>query len=419
MRGLSITKIDGEHYVRFDKTIRGNRHRFFEKCDSKGAAEKRKRALKKLIESGDFSFEEADEKPTATLTLSQYYKRFETTYLVTAVRASTARSYKQNFKNHILPELGNLPLDQITRERIQDFAAHLMSKSKRKPKSKKDEDEKIEETKLEPKPEPLSKNSIRIALAALSSLLSNAKEFGRPVSTDAIRKSGKFYKEAKNVQGKINPLSQDEVLLFLQAVKDNYPFWFPFFLTACHTGMRIGELRGLQWGDLDFAGHFIFVQRGIDEQGNVNPTKTGKDRKIDMSDAVRSTLSALKKSREQECKQKTKEMPQWVFCNAEGRPIDSRNLKERVFFRCLEKAGLRRIRFHDLRHTFASMLLANNESLHYVKEQMGHSDIRTTVNIYGHLILGSNRQAVNKLPSIEAPAASNVISMKEKAKKRA
>jgi integrase len=66
--------------------------------------------------------------------------------------------------------------------------------------------------------------------------------------------------------------------------------------------------------------------------------------------------------------------------------------------KCLEAAKLRTIRLHDLRHTFASLLIQNWESLAYVKEQMGHSSIKVTVDVYGHLVPGANRQAMNKLP---------------------
>ncbi len=83
--------------------------------------------------------------------------------------------------------------------------------------------------------------------------------------------------------------------------------------------------------------------------------------------------------------------------------MDPYNLKDRYVYKCLEKAGLRRIRFHDLRHTFATLLLQNGESLAYVKDQLGHSSIRMTVDTYGHLVPGANRQAVNKLPSLSDP----------------
>ena len=90
-------------------------------------------------------------------------------------------------------------------------------------------------------------------------------------------------------------------------------------------------------------------------------------------------------------------LPEWVFCNEHGGPVDGDNLRHRVFYKLLSKAGLRRVRFHDLRHTFASHLLQQGESPAYVKEQMGHSSIQVTVDIYGHLIPGANRQAVDRL----------------------
>ena len=73
------------------------------------------------------------------------------------------------------------------------------------------------------------------------------------------------------------------------------------------------------------------------------------------------------------------------------------NYIREVFKRILRKAGIREMRLHDIRHTFASLLLSNGESPVYVKEQLGHSSIQMTVDIYGHLIPGSNRGAVNKL----------------------
>ena len=79
-----------------------------------------------------------------------------------------------------------------------------------------------------------------------------------------------------------------------------------------------------------------------------------------------------------------------------GTQIDPSNLRK-IFNRLLADAGLRRVRFHDLRHSFASLLLQNGESLAYVKEQMGHSSINVTVDIYGHLVPGGNRQAVDRL----------------------
>ncbi len=92
-----------------------------------------------------------------------------------------------------------------------------------------------------------------------------------------------------------------------------------------------------------------------------------------------------------------KQVPEWVFCNEVGGLLDPDNLRKLVFYGLLRASGLRRIRFHDLRHTFASLLLQQGESPVYVKEQMGHSSIQVTVDLYGHLIPGGNKQAVDRL----------------------
>ena len=93
-----------------------------------------------------------------------------------------------------------------------------------------------------------------------------------------------------------------------------------------------------------------------------------------------------------------------VFPNRDGRPTDGDDFRSRAFYPLIEKAGVPRFRFHDIRHTFASLLLGQGESLHYVKEQMGHASIQTTVDVYGHLEPGSNRNAVNKLDDPEGPS---------------
>jgi len=95
------------------------------------------------------------------------------------------------------------------------------------------------------------------------------------------------------------------------------------------------------------------------------------------------------------------EVPALIF-HRNGHPIEQ-NYIRRVFKRALTKAGLREIRLHDLRHTFASLLLTQKETPVYVKEQMGHSSIQITVDIYGHLIPGSNKKAVDKLDDLDAP----------------
>ena len=101
------------------------------------------------------------------------------------------------------------------------------------------------------------------------------------------------------------------------------------------------------------------------------------------------------------------EVPLWVFISEEGNPVDQANFYNRVWKKLLAKADLRYIRVHDLRHTFASLLIQNGESLAYVKEQMGHHSITITVDTYGHLVPGGNKAAVDRLDGLEKTTIRN------------
>jgi integrase-like protein len=100
-------------------------------------------------------------------------------------------------------------------------------------------------------------------------------------------------------------------------------------------------------------------------------------------------------------------MPSLVFPSSRGGPLDGINCYHRDFLPCVEAAGLRRITFHSLRHTYASHLIQAGASLAYVKEQMGHSSIQVTVDTYGHLVPGADIAWADKL---DAPAASEQLS---------
>jgi hypothetical protein len=100
---------------------------------------------------------------------------------------------------------------------------------------------------------------------------------------------------------------------------------------------------------------------------------------------------------------KTSILDDLVFPSSGGSVLDPDNLVKRYFLPSIEHAGLRRFRFHDLRHTFGSLLIQRGASLTYVKEQMGHSSIQVTVDTYGHLIPGANVNWVDRLDTESRP----------------
>ncbi|HEX7680320.1 MAG TPA: tyrosine-type recombinase/integrase [Thermoanaerobaculia bacterium] len=111
-------------------------------------------------------------------------------------------------------------------------------------------------------------------------------------------------------------------------------------------------------------------------------------------------------------------LPAWVFTNTEGEPLDGDNVRRRIFEKALTKAKLRHIRIHDLRHSFASHLIQNGESLAYVRDQMGHSSITVTVDVYGHQLPDSNRAAIDRLDAIPSDIQMASAAKKGKSKKR-
>jgi integrase len=213
-------------------------------------------------------------------------------------------------------------------------------------------------------------------------------------------------------------------------------------LTAVRTGVRMGELFGLQWGDCDFNSRFLEIRRNI-TRGRIETPKSGQLRRVDMSKQLSEALQELRRRRKllyfnvrseaeklrntgtdeaeipsivgrqfthsvqfvRSVLQDDGEIPAWVFIGEEGQPHEQNNFRNRVFAGVLTKAGIRQVRFHSLRHTFASLLLQQGESVTYVKEQMGHHSIQVTVDIYGHLIPGGNKQAVDQLDDVPALVA--------------
>jgi len=170
------------------------------------------------------------------------------------------------------------------------------------------------------------------------------------------------------------------------------------FLTALRAGLRRGELVALQWGDCQFgkdendSNRFIVVQHNYVRREHTT-TKSKKSRRVDLSRELRKELIKLRDERLLEAflNGKTDISDERVFRSPEGTILDPDNLYHRLFLPVLAKAGIRKIRLHDLRHTFGSLLIQSGASIVYVKEQMGHSSIQVTVDIYGHLIPGAQR----------------------------
>ena len=165
--------------------------------------------------------------------------------------------------------------------------------------------------------------------------------------------------------------------------------------------MRQGELLGLQWGDVDFHGQFIEVRRAIVRRQETT-TKTHKIRRVDMSPQLAQTLKALKETRDLEAGMAGHSVLEWIFLGPTRQRM-SNELVRKAFRCCLTAAELRQVRFHDLRHTFASLLIQQRANPKYIQQQLGHGSISITLDIYSHLFQGDHQHHVHQLDDAQEP----------------
>ena len=171
----------------------------------------------------------------------------------------------------------------------------------------------------------------------------------------------------------IIPYTLEETYHFLSVCQQKFTEHFPFFLSAVMTGMRLGKVLGLHWSDIDWHKKSIYVQRSYKNKAFSN-TKTGKTRYVDMSNKLSEVLFELYSIRQEEACLLGKSKIIEVIFHKGGEPRAQNSIRN-IFNRILDKAKLRKIRFHDIRHTYASLLLSYGVSPVYVKEQLGHSKL--------------------------------------------
>ena len=192
----------------------------------------------------------------------------------------------------------------------------------------------------------------------------------------------------------IRPLSQQQLGVFLAAAQAHTPVYAPLFLLLAHTGLRPGEAFALQWPDLDLAERRIRIERAW-SAGRIDTPKTGTGRTVDMSELLGKALRRLQLERNREKLERGwDELPFWVFCTEAGTPLDGSRVRKN-FALALKQAGLTGFRVYDLRHTFASLLLAQGAPITYVAAQLGHSRPTTTLQWYAHWIPGGRERFVD------------------------
>lgn len=334
---------------------------------AKAFADKLAAKLKWAEQSGEsVSLSHPDQ---AIPTVGEYLMDWLEEYAKVNCKISTYEEYERAIRVQLIPAFGSRPFSSLKRKDISRFIAAKVDQGK-------------------------SRSTIRNYLAPLKAAAFQAME-DEVMSVNPVIRASKSSRTKDERRQLVQPLNREEVAILLAKAKDQFPLLHPLLLCAVRAGLRQGELIGLQWGEVDFQGSFLEVRRAVVRR-RVTTTKSHKIRRVDMSPQLRETLKELKECRELEAMANGKEKSEWVFLSPNGYRWDDRNLQRR-FPRCLEASGLRRVRFHDLRHTYASLLIDQGAHGKYIQEQLGHSSIQVTMDIYGHLFPNRNRGWVNKL----------------------
>lgn len=323
----------------------------------------------------------------AKLTFSQFVELWKEKYAEKQLERKTLYTYMVNLNTRILPAFGNLQLDQIRPLHIVDFLDSLGKVGSRK----------------DNKQGALSSGTIQMNHRVLKNIFSRAVEWKVIKDNPAaeVRKPKVTYKE-------IIPYDEEEIRAMLQALQKEPYHWRMMITLALTTGMRRGELLALEGKQIDWKTGVIDVLQSISIslKGEVivkEPKTKNSKRKIALPPSV---LEELRNYYTYRVKERNKIGDAWqggehffLFAHEDGRPFHHESPYQ-WFRQFIKKNGFRYIRFHDLRHTSATLLINQGVHAKLISERLGHGSITTTMNIYGHALRSADQAAADKFENL-------------------
>ena len=284
-----------------------------------------------------------------------------------ACKPSTLRDYRSVVDAHLLPEFRQVPLEDISTEMVEAWRASFGAGREK----------------------PLTNRTRNKALTILGGIMERARKvYGLP--TNPARDVEKL--RTRYDSTRFDFYSPEELYSLVRAAGGEQDA--AIFLTAAFTGLRRGELIALRWRDVDFEQSVIRVS-GSYTNGHLTAPKSGHGRVVPMVPEVAQTLALLGQREEGTGDDDV------VFRGEHGTYLDASALRRR-FVGAQERAGLRPIRFHDLRHTFGTLAVRGAESIVELQNWLGHAEVRTTMR-YTHY--REQRDAAERLARAFAPAA--------------
>jgi integrase len=301
-------------------------------------------AVRKALEERDRGIAYDSEN----LTVEKYMDRWLES-IKDKVRPGTYKPYEAIVRLHVKPTLGRTKLDKLNAMQLERLYGQKLDAG-------------------------LSARRVRYIHVTIRKALKDAvrlQVLSRNVADAAI--------PPRANKSEIEPLTQDQMRSLLDAARADK--LEALYVLAITTGMRQGELLGLQWKDIDLEEGTLRVNRSVYE-GVVSPPKTNAGRRT-----IRLSKLAIATLRNHRVKSAKSRISEWVFPNAKGTTIGHQNLHNRSWKPLLRRAGLpHSVRFHDMRHSCISLLLARGVPIKVVSEMAGHADVSITLSVYGHVL---------------------------------
>ncbi len=348
---------------RYYETIRGR----------KGNAQKRLTELLASLDKGIYT-------PPGRLTVAEHLKNWLEGYVKTNCSDRTMDGYQSIIETHLIPALGHIQLKHLSPQAIQSYYGKACEK--------------------------LSARTVHHQHRVLSQSLKYAVRQGY-----LGRNPAELVDPPSPRKKAMRTLTPGEVEVLLNTAKDNH--YYPVIYTAVSTGLRQAELLGLRWRDVDLDMMSISVSQVLYKRGGIcefkEPKTSHSRRRVAMTPKLALYLREYKAERESLYWQlgRPLTLDDLVFANVEGKPLDPCVLSH-DFARIAKRAGLRGVRFHDLRHTFASLMLLRGAKPKVISEALGHASVAFTMDTYSHIIEGMQEDAMALLDEV-LPAGINGV----------
>lgn len=307
------------------------------------------------------------------LYLDEFLDRWLNTSVRDSVKQNTYESHAYLVRKHIAPALGRVRLRTLNPAHVQGLYREKLDSH-------------------------LSPRTVELIHTTLH------KALGQAVKWELVpRNVADAVQAPRPTKKEINPLTMEQVRMLLSTVRGDR--LEALYVVAVTTGLREGELLGLRWQDVDLEQGKVRVVRQLTRTRDGLSFTAPKRNKTRIVRLTTPAMVALRKHKAAQNQERLKAGSLWqdtglAFTSTIGTPIDVGNLTYRSFRPLLESAGLPRIRFHDLRHTFATLMLSNNEHPKVVQEMLGHSTITQTMDTYSHVLPDMQEQAASRLGSL-------------------